>query len=750
MAPFFASYPELAPLYAAYVASTDPVQVKRQTLLDGFLPILTTKRKQEQALAAVTSAAGTDPGLAAALLQDPAIMHADADATRPAVTDLTAIEARGLSAQFYLANDLASPPDQVVDSVAVLSYPQVGGNQLPPGSGGGPIAGIWSGYLTVPQDGLYDFRVTADPGVALTLEIAGAPMAMQQAGGLWQNQAPVSLVAGALASVTLTATSIRTTLSVSWQSLGLGWQIIPGEYLYPATLTARLSHTYVRFLKAANLATGLSLTPAEIAYLATASSLPAGWLNLLAAQGNPDLATGASLTAVLGALLDFSRIKQALSPSDGRLLAVLGDPAATLPGGQSALLSLTGWSQSSVNALLTQFFGTADPASLSPMENFRRVFDAYSLVHASRLTAPALISAITNAPSATTVSALKSALRTRYAEADWLTVIRPINDAVRIQQRDALVAYILQKLGDGYAQSTVSLTTTTTAAAGAIDLSCTDVTGVAAGMLVQGASTAPGTVVSAVTGTTITISPGILGALPAGSGVQVTPAGPAFDTPDSLYEYFLIDTQTQPVVETSRIRLALSAVQLFVERVIRNLEPLASPSDVSTSQWSWMKRYRVWQANREVFLWPENWLYPELRDNQSPIFRQMMSSLLQGDITDDAAASAYLDYLTGLEEVAKLEPCGMYYQPGTADTDETSYVVARTAGANRKYYFRQMTSGSWTPWSQATIDCEDMPVTPVVWNGRLFLFWLKAVKQAQPPRPRSNRRPATERWLICR
>ena len=106
-----------------------------------------------------------------------------------------------------------------------------------------------------------------------------------------------------------------------------------------------------------------------------------------------------------------------------------------------------------------------------------------------------------------------------------------------------------------------------------------------------------------------------------------------------------------------------------------------------------MKRYRVWQANREVFLWPENWLYPELRDNQSPFFQQMMSSLLQGDITDDAAASAYLDYLTGLEEVAKLEPCGLYYQPGTADTDETSYVVARTAGAHRKYYFRQLDGG---------------------------------------------------------
>ena len=51
--------------------------------------------------------------------------------------------------------------------------------------------------------------------------------------------------------------------------------------------------------------------------------------------------------------------------------------------------------------------------------------------------------------------------------------------------------------------------------------------------------------------------------------------------------------------------------------------------------------------------------------------------------------------------------------------------MARTAGAHRKYYFRELTSGSWTPWSQVQIDCEDMPITPIVWNGRLFLFWLK-------------------------
>jgi Neuraminidase-like domain/FHA domain len=736
VAPFFASYPELAPLYAAYVASSDPVQVKRQTLLDNFLPVLTATRKQEQALASVTSAAGTDPSFATALLQDPAILHADTDASQAAVTDLTAIEAQGLSAEFYLGNDPAAAPDQVVDSVPVLSYSQASGNPLPPGAGGGPIAGTWSGYLTVPQDGLYDLQVTADPGAVITVQIAGAPVAMQQAGSLWENQDQISLVAGALVSFALTATSIKTTLSVSWQSLGLGWQVIPGQYLYPATLTGHLANSYVRFLKAASLAAALSMTADEIAYLATAGTQAGGgWLNDLAAQGNPDPATAARLSEVLGALLDFSLIKQALSPSDERLLAVLSSPAAPLPGGQSALLSLTGWAPASVNALLTQFFGSTDLTSLTSIENLRRVFDAYSLVQASRLPAAPLISAITNAPSPATVSALQSALRARYAESDWLAVIRPINDAARIQQRDALVAYILQKLGDSYTQSSVSFTTSTDATAGATDLSCADSAGVTAGMLVQGVGVAPGTVVTAVAGTTVTISAGVLTALPAGTSLLAAPAGPAFDTPDSLYEYFLVDTQTQPAVETSRIRLALSAVQLFIERVIRNLEPLTCPTDINAAQWQWMKRYRVWQANREVFLWPENWLYPELRDNQSPIFQQMMSSLLQGDITDDAAASAYLDYLSSLEEIAKLEQCGLYYEPGTADADETSYIVARTAGASRKYYFRQLTSGSWTPWAQVQIDCEDMPVTPIVWNGRLFLFWLKAVKQAQPSEP---------------
>jgi SpoVK/Ycf46/Vps4 family AAA+-type ATPase len=31
---------------------------------------------------------------------------------------------------------------------------------------------------------------------------------------------------------------------------------------------------------------------------------------------------------------------------------------------------------------------------------------------------------------------------------------------------------------------------------------------------------------------------------------------------------------------------------------------------VTRTNWSWLKRYRVWEANRKVFLYPDNWLEP--------------------------------------------------------------------------------------------------------------------------------------------
>ena len=163
-----------------------------------------------------------------------------------------------------------------------------------------------------------------------------------------------------------------------------------------------------------------------------------------------------------------------------------------------------------------------------------------------------------------------------------------------------------------------------------------------------------------------------------------------------------------------------------------NLETNVSPASINATQWEWMKRYRVWEANRKVFLFPENWLEPELRDDKSSFFKEIESELLQSDITDDTATSALLNYLSKLEEVAKLEPCGIFHIPADANarTGEIDHVIARTAGAHRKYYYRRYEYGYWTAWEQIKLDIEDNPVLPVVWKGRLLLFWLRILKQA--------------------
>ena len=104
-----------------------------------------------------------------------------------------------------------------------------------------------------------------------------------------------------------------------------------------------------------------------------------------------------------------------------------------------------------------------------------------------------------------------------------------------------------------------------------------------------------------------------------------------------------------------------------------------------------MKRYRVWEANRKVFLWPENWLEPELRDDQSPFFKETMSELLQSDITEDTrrdrAAQLPLEAGRGRQAGAVRHPLrrGRHRQR----PDDVVHVVARTAGANRKYYYRR-------------------------------------------------------------
>ncbi|WP_274565067.1 neuraminidase-like domain-containing protein [Streptomyces spiramyceticus] len=226
---------------------------------------------------------------------------------------------------------------------------------------------------------------------------------------------------------------------------------------------------------------------------------------------------------------------------------------------------------------------------------------------------------------------------------------------------------------------------------------------------------------------------------------------PEIETPEQLYEYFLVDVQMDACMQTSRIRLALSTVQLFVQRCLLNLEPAVSPSSINADHWTWMRRYRVWEANRKVFLYPENWLEPELRDGKSPFFRDLESELLKADITQDLAELAYLHYLRKLDDVAHLEIAGAFLEektPGTID-DDILHVIGRTLGSTREHWYRRHEYGYWTPWEKIGLNIEGDVVVPVVWKKRLFVFWVTTLVQAQGDPAKSPQDISDEAWSLA-
>gem|GEM_PF-4708211 len=109
--------------------------------------------------------------------------------------------------------------------------------------------------------------------------------------------------------------------------------------------------------------------------------------------------------------------------------------------------------------------------------------------------------------------------------------------------------------------------------------------------------------------------------------------------PNDVSARLLLDVQTNVCAMTTRTVLALSSVQTWMQHLLQEasdpvLESYSSSelsfaiSEGKAEQWStWMKWYRVWEANRRVFVHPENWLDPDLRTNATPLFRELDQSL---------------------------------------------------------------------------------------------------------------------------
>ena len=285
---------------------------------------------------------------------------------------------------------------------------------------------------------------------------------------------------------------------------------------------------------------------------------------------------------------------------------------------------------------------------------------------------------------------IRTAIRTKYTLSDWDKAIKPTFDALRQNQSDALVAYLVSQ--------------------------------------------------------------------PALQEQGVIDA-------DSLFEFFLIDPSMCPCMQTSRLKQATSSVQLFVQRCLLGLEDQESgfgkgvPVNlIDRQRWDWMQRYRLWEANRTVYLFPENWIQSSLRDDKSPEFKQLESQLLQGDITEQTTLGALKNYLFAVNDISNLQTVAIYVEDIPASQGknnmipnmQTVHFFARPAVAPYKYYHRTFDCiyATWTPWIVMQIDVPNYEIerlssdgtknlngcylVPFTSNGRFLVGLPQFLKKQQP------------------
>jgi hypothetical protein len=634
------------------------------------------------------------------------------------MADFLAVVGDGLTANYYPTIDLSGSPaltriDPMVNCDWGFGFPD-------PSITAQPFSIEWTGWVMPQYSEPYTLYVRAGDGMRLWVN-------GQQIINNWIDEMPVevsgtiSLTAGQLCAITLAYYdhTAAAQISLSWSSPSTPKAIIPRSQLFSGaviTSLANIVNSYTLVYKTSLLADTFPLTTADVSYLYQHGQDFVGVDPTDPTNSSKFIAFDPNLLP-----LDPSKFTPAMFDQWERLNAVV-NLRNSIPGGDTGLLNVfkfassstttgsvsnavttvvlqaTGWDSTGFRLLVGSTGFNLTDANFKNEIWLARLQACMALVGQFGVSAQQLFTWASFGPDApieeSIANDVQNTVKSKYNDTTWVTVGKPLNDKIREASKEALIAYILAH----------SVAWNLTA-----------------------------------------------------------PEGGAITTSDQLYECFLIDVNMSPCMLTSRIVQANAAVQLFVQRCLLNLESnpsnpatAVSPSVIDTTVWNWMQNYRVWQANREVFLYPETYMVPTLRDDMTPFFQDLINTLLQNPVTAASADQAYLTYLGQLDDVARLDIRGTYWQhdansttaPGNIPdaTNDVLHVFGRSHSQPYTYYYRTLqqchafSEGGgelWTLWEEVDLDISGDHLVPVVWDGRLYLFWPifqeSADQSSQPP-----------------
>ncbi len=198
----------------------------------------------------------------------------------------------------------------------------------------------------------------------------------------------------------------------------------------------------------------------------------------------------------------------------------------------------------------------------------------------------------------------------------------------------------------------------------------------------------------------------------------------------ALSEYLLLDVEMSGCDVTSKVAQGIASVQTYMQRCRLRLEPGIARIDFPAVWWEWLSAYRVWEANRKIYVYPENYLEPAIRRRKTPLFDALMDSLNQGEVTDESVHRAFVDYMDGFAQQAAIQVSESLRatapDPWSGAPADTLFLVGRSPTAPNDVYLRRLVDDlAWTVWEKVDVKITAENVVPVWSMGRLFLFWVE-------------------------
>ncbi|MFY0688646.1 MAG: hypothetical protein JXQ90_15845 [Cyclobacteriaceae bacterium] len=210
----------------------------------------------------------------------------------------------------------------------------------------------------------------------------------------------------------------------------------------------------------------------------------------------------------------------------------------------------------------------------------------------------------------------------------------------------------------------------------------------------------------------------------------------------NVYEYLLTNVEIGADAETSYIVEATAAAQLYLQRCRLMLEPgVTDLLDIGSRWWEWMLNYRVWQANREIFLYPENYMIPGLQQLTTPQFKSLAQTLQQTNISPSSSdnsfinsanqngqnanvENAYVTYMQGFGEISDIQVVDSHYTK--VGNQVVLYLLGRTKTSPYTFYYCYRPDGEpWTAWEKIDITVNADTGSLVYAFNRQFLFWVE-------------------------